>query len=597
MFIGISSALCWNGRSKGEAIDLKTTIEKPVMLIVDDVEINRVLLTQFFQEDYLIIEAGNGREAMDVIEKQPVSIVLVDLVMPVMDGFEVLATLKRDARFSEIPVIVMTARSDNDSEARAMEMGASDFITKPYNPVIVRCRVRNVMARLENEWRKLEQAAKDRQLVEMHRYIEKDALTGLYNRETFCKKAATLMQANKDTQYDIVYLDISCFKVINDLFHIEIGNLILKTAAYYFMATIDESYGVCGRMEADHFVICLPEDKLNIDMLMDGLDNTMQSLGISHNILFFAGIYPVDNTFLPVDQMCDRAHMALNKIKGNYMTRYAYYDASMRDFMLREQMIVRDMEFALQGDQFIIYLQPVYSLKSGHIVGAEALVRWEHPADGIISPMEFVPVFEKNGFIVRLDRYVWEKTCQLLQEQKRRYGKVTPVSVNMSRLNFYNLDLLEFLKGLLKKYDLEAWMLKLEITESAYMDNPHQLVSVIKEFRENGFPVLMDDFGSGYSSLNMLKNLLVDVLKIDMGFVQELETSERASVILKAIMNLAEDLGMDVIVEGAETKRQVDYLSSIGCDEIQGFYFSKPLPEADFKELLDKDIAARQSES
>ncbi len=575
---------------------MEKTTDKPVMLIVDDVEINRVLLVQFFQQEYVIIEAENGKEALGIMENQPVNIVLLDLVMPEMDGYEALSILKRKERYASIPVIVMTAHNDGDSEARAMEMGAADFVTKPYNPIIVRCRVHNVMARLENEWRKLEQAAKDRQLVEMHRYIETDALTGLFNRETFYKRAASAMQKNQDKAYDIVYLDISCFKAINDLFHIETGNLILKTAAYYFMASVDEEDGVCGRAEADHFVICLPSEKLDIDTLIQGLDNTVQSLGISHNILFYAGIYPVSNVFLPVDQMCDRARMALNKIKGNYMTRYAYYDASMRDLMLQEQMIVRDMEFGLQEKQFTVYLQPIYNLHTGHIVSAEALVRWQHPTNGVITPGKFIPVFERNGFIVRLDRYVWERVCQILQEEKQKHGKVTPVSVNVSRLNFYNLDLLSFLTGLLEKYGLEPWMLKLEITESAYTDNPQQLIAVIGAFREHGFPVLMDDFGSGYSSLNMLKNLPVDTLKIDMGFVQELENSERASSIMKFILKLAEDLDMGVVVEGVETKAQLDLLAKIGCADIQGFYFSRPLPYENYMKLLDEDRKAQEAD-
>ncbi len=571
---------------------MERTKEKPVMLVVDDVEINRVVLTQFFQDEYLIIEAQNGREALDVIEKQPVSIMLMDLVMPVMDGFELLGVLKRDTRYAEFPVIVMTAHSDGDSEARAMEMGAADFITKPYNPIIVRCRVKNVMARLENEWRKIEQAAKDRQIIELHRYIEKDSLTGLYNRETFCQRASALIQKDPDRQYSIIYLDISCFKVINDLFHGETGNLILKTAAYYFMAVIDEAYGACGRIEADHFVVCIPTDRFNIERMLEGLDQTIQSLGVRHNILFYAGIYPVDNPFLPVDQMCDRAHMALNKIKGNYMNRYAYYDTSMRDLMMQEQMIVRDMEFALQEQQFVIYLQPVYNIEKNHIVSAEALVRWIHPTDGVISPGKFIPIFERNGFIVRLDRFVWESVCRFLHDRRQRGEEIVPVSVNVSRLNFYNRDLLEFLLGLLKKYDLEAYMLKLEVTESAYTDNPYQLCSIINSFREHGFPVLMDDFGSGFSSLNMLKNLPMDVLKIDMGFVQELESSERANIVMKGIVNLAKELNMGVIVEGVETKRQLDLLAAIGCDEIQGYYFSRPLPVQDFVDLLDKDLGS-----
>ena len=252
-------------------------------------------------------------------------------------------------------------------------------------------------------------------------------------------------------------------------------------------------------------------------------------------------------------------------------------------------MIVRDMEFALQEGQFCIYMQPVYNLRTNRIVSAEALVRWNHPTNGTISPGKFIPVFERNGFIVRLDRFVWEEACRFLRAKKDRGDKVIPVSVNVSRLNFYNLDLIEYLMQLVKKYELETWMLKLEVTESAYTDNPHQLMMVVRELRLHGFPVLMDDFGSGYSSLNMLKDLPVDVLKIDMGFVREIERSGRASAIIRSIVSMAQNLDMGIVVEGVETKPQVDFLGSIGCEKIQGYYFSRPLPEKEFDGLLIRD--------
>ncbi|WP_037353241.1 bifunctional diguanylate cyclase/phosphodiesterase [Selenomonas sp. FC4001] len=560
--------------------------DKPVMLIVDDVEINRVVLTQFFQEEYQIMEAENGQEAMEIIEGQSVNIVLVDLVMPVMDGFQVLAMMKRNDQLAGIPVVVMTANNDGDSEARAMEMGAADFITKPYNPTIVRCRIRNVMAREENEWRKVAQMAQNRQLVEMHQHVEKDSLTGIYNREAFYRKAAELMQEHHQTGYSIVYLDISCFKVVNDLFRIETGNLILKTAAFYFNVLTGDG-GLCARIEADHFALCQPTEKLDMDTLIAGLDSTIQSLGISHNILFYAGVYPVENVFLPVDQMCDRAHMALNRIKGRYMTRYAFYDKAMRDQMIEEQMIVRNMEYALHEGQFVINLQPVYEIPSKKIIGAEALVRWNYPK-GPIPPSKFIPIFENNGFIVRLDRFVWEEACKVLRAQIDAGFNPLPISVNISRLNFYSQDLLEFLQSLIKKYDLQPKMLKLEITESAYMENPHQLIAMVRAFRGNGFSVLMDDFGSGFSSLSMLKDLPVDVLKIDMAFVQEVDKSSRAGAIMESIVELGKHLNMDVVVEGVETQEQLDFLSKIGCREIQGYYFAKPMDKEAFMGLVQR---------
>lgn len=560
------------------------------MLVVDDEEVNDVVLKQFFQDEYDILTAVNGKDALAILEETPVQVVMLDLNMPVMDGFEVLSVMKHSERFKSLPVIAMTTQSDRDNAARAMELGAADFVTKPFLPAAVHARVRNVMASMENEWHRVEQTARDQQLVEMHRSLENDALTGIYNREAFYRKASTLMQTDVGKDYVIVYFDISCFKAINDLFRMDTGNLVLKTAAYYFQANVGDT-GICGRMEADHFVLCVPKEKLDIEILLAGLDATIQSLCISHIIKFYAGIYPVTDVYLPIDQMCDRANLALRKVKGSYMTRYGYYDDSMREQMLNEQMIVRDMEFALHAGQFCIHLQPIYSLKKNCIMRAEALVRWYHPVRGLIPPTEFIPVFERNGFIIRLDRFIWETVCRLLRDIKQRFGIVTPVSVNISRLNFYSADLMDFLLGLIDKYGLEPWMLNLEITESAYTDNPHQLIPVVRAFREQGFRVLMDDFGSGYSSLNMLKNLPVDVLKIDMAFAQELESSPRASSIMKFILELSKALQMEVVVEGVETQSQVEYLEKMGGEEIQGYYFSKPVAVEQFLGLLEQDRA------
>ena len=562
--------------------------KKPVMMIVDDEEMHRAVLAQFFQAEYELLEATNGRDVMALLAEKRVDVILLDLVMPGMDGFALLAALKRDERLAAIPVIVTTTDSERAAEVRAMEMGAADFITKPYHPAIVCCRVKNVMARMENEWRKLEQAARERQLLEMRHHIEIDALTGIYNREAFYEKTVELLQQNSGMRYNLLYFDINCFKIINDLFHVETGNLILKTAGTYFK-TITEGIGLAGHMEADHFAVCMPDDMLDIDILLEGIDNAIFSLGIKNNILFYAGIYSVDDVLLPVDQMCDRAHMALNTIKGRYKTRYAYYDEKMRETLLEEQMMLREMEFALSEGQFCVYYQPVYSIKAGRAVSAEALVRWRHPAAGLIPPARFVPLFERNGFVVRLDRFAWEDVCRMLSSRIRAGLPVVPVSVNVSRLNFYDSDFCDTVVSLLKKYDLDPSLLRLEITESAYTDNPTQLMHVLKKLQSLGLKILMDDFGSGYSSLNMLRNLAVDILKIDMSFVRDLENSQRAPAILRRVVEMAHDLRMGIVVEGVETKAQLDFLSSIGCDKIQGYYFAKPMPQKDFLARIEKE--------
>ncbi len=415
-----------------------------------------------------------------------------------------------------------------------------------------------------------------------------DSLTGLYNRDTFFMEAKLLLGARYNTKYSIVCMDISCFKIINDLFHVDTGNLILRTAAEYLKTKLNPRTSISCRADADHFILCVPNDELDIDCIIRELDERIQALHISHNILFFAGIYPVDNVNLPIDQMCDRAGMALRRIKGSYLTRYAYYDAKMREQMIEEQLITGNMEAALLENQFTIYLQPIYDPHKDTVASAEALVRWFHPVHGMVSPGKFIPVFERNGFIVRLDRFVWEEACRLQRKRLDAGKPIVPISVNLSRLNFYSLDLPEFLATLLEKYNLEPWMLKLEVTESAYTDNQLQLLDMISTFKSLGFSILMDDFGSGYSSLNMLKDMPLDTLKVDMAFIRELERSKRVAIILKFIVELARELGMAVVVEGVETKAQLDYVASLGDVAIQGYYFSRPLPIPNYEELLDK---------
>ncbi len=564
---------------------MNENLQKPLMLIVDDVEINRVILAQFFKDDYEICEASNGEEALLFVEDHPVSVILLDLVMPIMDGFELMTRLKRDDRFRDIPVIVTTARNEDDNEVRAMELGAADFISKPYNPTVVRSRVKNVVSRLENEWRKLEQTAQSQAIFDMHRRIEMDSLTNLYDRENFCQKAASFMQRDATKKYVVVYLDVNFFKVVNDLFGVETGNLLLRSAAA-FLQNVASGVGVAGRLEADHFALCLPADALNIDAIIQGLDGIVQSLNIPQNIRFYAGIYPVANVFLAVSQMCNRAHTALSAAKGLYSTRYAWYDDKMRDDEVEEHLILRDMAGALASGQFSINIQPIINIETNEDICGEVLVRWYHPLKEFIPPTRFIPIFEKNGFVAQIDRFVWEEACKLLAYEKETFGRVIPVSVNLSRLNFYDEKLVEYILGLIQKYKLEPWMLRLEITESAYTDNMHLLIDTVAHFQKEGFKILMDDFGSGYSSLNMLRNMPVDILKLDMRFLDNIQHDSRARAIVKNVVNLAKDIDMDVIIEGVETKEQLDFLTSIGCKNIQGFYFAHPMTKEDYLDRL-----------
>ncbi|MEG2144092.1 MAG: EAL domain-containing protein, partial [Oscillospiraceae bacterium] len=304
------------------------------------------------------------------------------------------------------------------------------------------------------------------------------------------------------------------------------------------------------------------------------------------NITVKYGVFSIDNEKLSVGVMCDRALLAADGIKGHYGEFFAYYDDSIRQRLLKEQFINDNMEAALEAKQFEVYVQPKYSLRSDKIAGAEALVRWLHPQRGLMSPVEFIPLFEKNGFITRLDYFVWDKTCGLIRKWLDMGLEVVPISVNVSRADIYNPDLLENISGLLEKYNLEPARLHLEITETAYTENPKQIIESVKKLKRYGFIIEMDDFGTGYSSLNMLSELPIDVLKLDMKFIQNESKKDCSRNILSFIVSLAKWMNILVVAEGVETEEQVHHLKDMECNYVQGYYYARPMPWEEFQEVL-----------
>lgn len=568
--------------------------DKLTMLIVDDVEMNRTILRMIFEDEYRIVEADNGLSALEVLRNDgSVSIILLDLVMPKMNGIEFLETVREVPQFAQIPVIVNTQQGEADSEVQALDLGVEDFIVKPYNPRIVVRRVRNVIRKSVLERKQMEQDLKSAQekvgesLRELKFRAERDWLTGIYNRDTFYTKTTELLQSRSEMEHVLVLWNIERFKVINDLFGTITGDQVLIKVSNQIRKAMKD-VGVYGRLEADRFALCMPKTFFdnNMDEIQDILNMSMKDIKMDYPILSHIGVYVIHDIYTPVDLMCDRAMMALQTIKGNYLKRRAYYNDGLRDDLLNEQGLIGEMETALREKQFFINLQPIYSSESQKPVSAEALVRWNHPVKGIIAPDVFIPLFEKNGFIAKLDYFVWEEVCKYLSWSKKNDLIVLPISVNVSRANFYSNDLCKKVLGLVEKYKLDPSMLKLEITESMYMDNPYQLLETMQHLQDSGIRILMDDFGSGYSSLNMLKDVPVDVLKVDMKFIDALESSERAGVILTYVVRMAKELNMQVVAEGVENINQFSFLKDISCDCIQGYYFSRPLSVQAYGELL-----------
>ena len=420
-----------------------------------------------------------------------------------------------------------------------------------------------------------------------------DRLTNLYNKKPFCQQAAEIIAQYPEKEFEIMRFNIARFKVINDLFGEETGDKLLKYVAE-FLTSIQLEPCVYGRLYADNFLLCYPTEGNLREHLIHSLQLLAVSFALDYRIDFYFGVYTVRERDLSVTTMLDRAAMGLFKASRNGLIVCGEYEDDMRETMVNEQVIVNNMNGSLEREEFIVYLQPKYDLNTEKVLGAEALVRWIHPQLGFISPAKFVPIFEQNGFIYQLDKYVWEKTCQLLREDIDAGRPVLPVSINVSRVDFYSPNLVQVFEGLTQKYNLNPRLLELELTESAYVENPQQIIEITRALQEKGFVILMDDFGSGYSSLNMLKDLPVDILKIDLKFLADSQGVEngRADSILNSVVRMAKRLAVPVIAEGVETQKQVDFLRTIGCEYAQGYFFSEPVPLEDYRALLASDYVA-----
>lgn len=557
---------------------------KDKVLIVDDAEIDRITLRKILDDDYEIVEAKNGQQALDILDtqtqKDTIAAILLDLVMPELSGYQFMQEYQKIETYRRIPVIVATVEGDTVTERECLELGAWDFISKPYDPMVIRFRVKNAIERSQQQLSK-----------ELKYRADYDTLTGIYNKTKFFEATRAILNQNPNETFAFVRIDVAKFQLVNSFFGVYEGDNLLRYIAGEILKFAGESILISfGRVEADIFCICMPYR--NEQMLVEFVRYFRMRIGqynLEYDIVPTFGIYVIDDRELSIDSMYDRANLAAKKCKGNYIRNYAFYTSDMSEELVKEQRIVNSMKSALDGNEFVLYLQPKYGLQENTIEGAEVLVRWLSPSRGMVSPGEFIPIFERNGFITKLDYYVWEKTCQLIAKWLEEGRNPEPVSVNISRVSLYNPRLVEIICGLVEKYQISPHLLQLELTESAYTNNPQAIREMMEKFQKAGFSILMDDFGSGYSSLNVLKDIAVDILKIDMKFLSDTDKQGRSENILASVVRMAKWLNMPVVAEGVERREQVDFLRSIGCEYVQGYYFAKPMPVNEYEELAFKN--------
>lgn len=416
--------------------------------------------------------------------------------------------------------------------------------------------------------------------------IEINPLTGLYYNQSFFEMAESYLSDTGSEAKIMVAVDIEHFRLFNKLYGREAGDELLIYVSGCLQSVQKKYGGIIGYLGGDNFALIIRNKLDYVRELKRAITAGVKQWSNTVGFLPAFGVSYIEEE-IPVLTMYDRATIALTHVMGNYSKRISIYDSGMEEKLEEELKLLTEIQEGLEKEEFTFFVQPQCDIITGKIVGGESLVRWIHPTRGMISPGIFIPVLEKNGFIADVDRYVWKMVCEWLRSLLDRGYQPVPVSINVSRIDIFSMDVPAYLINLLEHNQLSAKYLKVEITESAYAESDDKIFRTITELRDAGFIVMMDDFGSGYSSLNMLKSVSVDVLKIDMKFLEIDDNEEEKGIgILESVVNMAKTMGLPVIVEGVETQTQENFLLKLGCGYTQGYYYYKPLCIDDFEELL-----------
>ena len=552
------------------------------VLVVDDEEINRDILGNILEGEYEVSYAENGKQAYDMLHDRMAhySLVLLDLLMPVMDGFELLEKIRSEDAQLHVPVIVMT--SEKPAEVRSIKLGADDFITKPYDmPEVILARCERII-----------QLYEDKSVITA---AEKDELTGLYTRVFFQEYIRQIDNHTDDVKMDAFVLNIEHFHMLNEMFGRSMGDEVLRKCADTLSRVLGDGICIGCRPDADYFYFYVSHREFYNDPA-NMLTKELVDLTRIPSVRIRIGVYQNVDKNIPIEDRFDHAKLTCDRLRGDYSRQIAYYNKEDNERDLYHERLINDIDKAIANKDLVVFYQPKYGIQGDEpeLRSAEALIRWRHPKFGMISPGEFIPLFEGNGLIQKLDHFVWEEAARQIREWKDKFGITVPVSVNVSRVDIYDSGLENRLVDILKANNLEARELMLEITESAYADDAKGLVDVVERLRGRGFRIEMDDFGSGYSSLNMITEIPIDVLKMDMQFIRNMGKDEKSLKLVELVIEIADYLDVPVVAEGVEDEVQVKQLRDMGCELIQGYYFSKPVVPEEFEEFIKKEIAKKE---
>ncbi len=553
------------------------------ILIVDDYEDNRYTLKRRLKRDGYkdCDEAENGQVALEMLAKNQYDLVLLDLMMPVMDGFEVLEYMRLKDEFRHLPVIMISAADDLEKIAHGISLGAEDYLPKPFNPIILKARVKSALEK------------RTRSLAQINELTFIDASSGLFN-EAYLLQDSIVSELEQDCEPS----DVALVEVFFEKYAVLMSSLGKVSADRYLKIQLDRIqadfndlgplYSISqGRFvflikvmaSADELVSRLQElvnqAKLSIDL--DGVPVTEEmKVGITIEPNFQQGLADI----------LHRANVA--RLQANQFMPLSFYDSAMASSVVDKLKLEADLNKAILNDELILHYQPQVHAKTGVVCAAEALVRWVHPDKGMISPFHFIPIAEESGMIVELGESVVRMATQQIAEWRTANGGdwPFPISVNISAQHVAQPELVDYITGLLKQHNLTTSMLKVELTESALVEDESGTRTVLNALQSTGLKISLDDFGTGFSSLSYLLELPLDQLKIDKMFVDNLVHDERSRSVFKHVVNLAHDLNLEVVVEGVEDEEQVKLVNQSNVDFIQGYYFYKPLPADEFFDVI-----------
>ena len=548
----------------------------PSLLLIDTNKDSEAEFTRFVTSDFVVVKASPCDDIISLLNSPLFETKISVLALSNEIALSVLEKIK-NSEYKELPVLIITHKASITSEEELLSFEVVDFLKFPFNVFRLRNAVRTCS--------KLALASK------VINELERDDLTGLLTRQAFLHKAQQIRDENPEKSYSVIACDFENFKSSNSLYGEKKCNEFLSHVGKSLLNRFTD--GLICRFGGDQFVAFKAYNgSVDVERIEQIKEEILNSAPIPHQTAK-VGVYGPIEFELPISICCDRAFLAIHEIKGNYNKNISFYESSLQKQLLDEQRIIETMERGLEDEQFRIFYQPKHESITGNIAGAEALVRWEHPEYGFLSPGQFIPVFEKNGFISKLDIYILTQVCKDIKRWQQNGLPIVPVSVNISRRDFMESGCIEREMQIVDEYCIDHSLLHMEVTESLYSNNTEMIVSQVKKFQDAGFMIEMDDFGSGYSSLGSLSSFPLNILKLDISFVRNINANE---IVIENIIKMAHRMGLLTVAEGAESSEQFKTLKSLGCDFIQGFYFSKPLSSKNYESYIKKGLIASVSQ-